>query len=81
MHTPSLKIEVDIEFLKVRNVKKFLEKPENWISKEIEITATNSSGLKPRQWVLPSDLQNLHYHLDDMHNVTPKIRGDMTFQR
>jgi hypothetical protein len=31
--------------------------------------------------VLLSDLQILHYNLGGMHNVTPKIRGDMAFQK
>jgi hypothetical protein len=43
--------------------------------------ATNSSGLKPRKGVLPTDLQTLRYNLGDMHNLTPKIREDMEFQR
>jgi hypothetical protein len=47
---------------------------------EIEIIATNLLGLKPRQRVLPSDPQTLHYNMGDMHNLTPKICGDMAFQ-
>jgi hypothetical protein len=81
MHIPSLKIEGDIVFPKVIAAKLLLGNPENWTTMEIEITATNSSGLKPGQGVLPSDLWTLHYHVDDMHNLTPKIRGDMAFQR
>jgi hypothetical protein len=76
MHTPSSKIEEDIEFPKVTNIKQFSEK--TW---EIEVTVTNLSALKPVQGVLPSDLQIFHYHLVDIHNLTPKIRGGMTFQR
>jgi hypothetical protein len=56
------------------------KKPENWTTREIEIVATNPPGLKPRQGVLPSDIQTLHYNMDDMHNVTPKIGGDTTLQ-
>jgi hypothetical protein len=48
---------------------------------EIEITATNLSGLKPGQGVLSSDLRTLQYLLGGMHKLTPKIHGDMTFQR
>jgi hypothetical protein len=58
-----------------------LKKSETWSNREIEITATNSSELNPVQGVLPSDIQTLHYHLGDMHNLNPKIRGDMAFQR
>jgi hypothetical protein len=36
---------------------------------------------QPRQGVLPSDIQTLHYNLGDMRNLTPNIRGDMTLQR
>jgi hypothetical protein len=57
-----------------------LEKSENWTTMEIEIIATNLLGLKPRQRVLPSDPQTLHYNMGDMHNLTPKICGDMAFQ-
>jgi hypothetical protein len=81
MHTPSPKIKEDIEFLKVLNDKQFLEKPRNWSNRDIEITATNASGLKPRQGFLPSDLQTLHFDLWNTHNLTPKIWEDMTFQR
>jgi hypothetical protein len=47
----------------------------------IEITATNSPGLKPRQGLLPSDLHTLDYNLDDMQNLTPKIQDIIFFQR
>jgi hypothetical protein len=57
------------------------QKPKNWTNREIEIIATNPPGLKPGQGVLPSDLQILHYNMGDMHNLTPKIRDDMAFQR
>jgi hypothetical protein len=53
----------------------------NWTTKEIESVAPNPPGLKPGQVVLSSDLWTLHYHLDDMRNLTPKIHGDMTFPR
>jgi hypothetical protein len=56
-----------------------MEKSRNKKTREIEIISTNSSGVRPRQGVLPSDLHTLHYNLGDMHNLTPKIRGDMTF--
>jgi hypothetical protein len=46
---------------------------------EIDITAAISSGLKPGEGVLPSDLQTLHYLLGDMHKLALKIRGDITF--
>jgi hypothetical protein len=78
MHTPSLKIEEDIEFPKVITVKQM---PENWTTREIKIVSTNPLGLKPRQGVLPSNLQTLHYNLGDMYNLTPNIWGDMAFQR
>jgi hypothetical protein len=68
MHTPSLKIKEDIEFIKVLTAKQL---PENCTTREIEIIATNSLGLKPGQGVLSSDLQTLHYHLGDMHNQSP----------
>jgi hypothetical protein len=71
-------MEEDNEFSKVLSLK---QKPENWTSREIEIIATNPLGLKPGQGVLPSDLQTLNYNLGDMHNLTPKIWGDMTFQK
>jgi hypothetical protein len=48
---------------------------------EIEIIAPNSPTLKPRQGVLPSHLRTMHYFWGDMHKLTPKIHGDMTFQR
>jgi hypothetical protein len=81
MHTPSLKIEEDIEFPKVITAKQVPKKSKNWTTREIEIIFTNSSGLKPRQEVLPIDLQTMHYNLGDMHNLTPKIQGHMAFQR
>jgi hypothetical protein len=31
--------------------------------------------------VLLSDLRTLHYHMGDIHDLTPMIRGDMTFQK
>jgi hypothetical protein len=71
MHTPSLKIKEDIEFIKVLTAKQLPEKPENCTTREIEIIATNSFGLKSGQGVLSSDLQTLHYHLGDMHNQSP----------
>jgi hypothetical protein len=77
MHTQYLKIE-DIEFLKMVSAK---QKPEKWTTREIEIIATNPPELKPRQGVIPSDLQILHYNLGDMQNLTTKIWGDMAFQR
>jgi hypothetical protein len=48
---------------------------------ETEIVATNPPGLKPGQGVLPHDLQTLHYNMGDIHNLTPKILGDMALQR
>jgi hypothetical protein len=81
MHTPSLKIEEDNEFPKVLTAKQLPGKDRNRTTREIGITATNSSGLKPGQGVLPSELQTLHYHLGDMHNLTPKILGGLVFQR
>jgi hypothetical protein len=49
--------------------------------REIEITATILSGLKPGQGLFQSDLQTLHLDLGDMHNLTSNIREDMSFQR
>jgi hypothetical protein len=57
-----------------------LENPGNCLTREIEIANTNSPGLKFGQGVLQGDLQTLHYILINMHNLTPKIRDDMTFQ-
>jgi hypothetical protein len=54
--------------------------PENRTTREIEIIATNQAGLKHGQGALPSDLQTLRYNMGDMHNITPKIQGDMAFQ-
>jgi hypothetical protein len=48
---------------------------------EIEIIATNPPRFNPGQGVLPSDIKTLPYNMGDMHNLTSKIRGDMTFQR
>jgi hypothetical protein len=78
MQTSSPKIEEDIEFPKVLSAK---QKAESWTTKDIEIIAVNPPWLKPVQGVLPSNLQTLYYNLGDMHNLTPKIQGDMTFQR
>jgi hypothetical protein len=69
-----------MNFQKCYQLSKSLEKTKNWTNREIEIIATNQLGLKPRQGVLSSDLQTLHYNLGDMHNLTPKIRGDTTPQ-
>jgi hypothetical protein len=80
MHTPTPKIEEDFEFPNVLTAKQLSEKAWNWTTSEIEITATNSSGPKPGQGVLQSDLQTLHLYLGDMHVLTPKIREDMAFQ-
>jgi hypothetical protein len=60
--------------------RKSLEMPENW-TREIESVATNPPGLKLGQWVLSSSIQNFHYNMGDMHNLTPNIRGDRTLQR
>jgi hypothetical protein len=73
MHTTSPKIEEDMQFPKVLIVKQFSGKPENWSNRDIKITATNASGLKPGQWFLPNDLWTFHFDLGDMHNLTPKI--------
>jgi hypothetical protein len=81
MHTQYPKIEDDIEFPKVLTVKQMPEKSESWISRGIEITATISSRLKPRQGVLQGVLQTLRYNIVDMHNITPRILEDMAFQR
>jgi hypothetical protein len=77
MHTQYLKIEEDIEFPKMLSAKQM---PENWTNREIEIIATNPSGLKSGQGEVPNDLHTLRYNLGYMHNLTPKIRGDMAFQ-
>jgi hypothetical protein len=81
MDTPSLKIKDDIEFPKVTTAKQLPGKTKNWTTKEIEITAPKLSELKPRQGVLPSDLRTLYYHRGDIHNLNPKIRLDMAFQK
>jgi hypothetical protein len=47
MNTQYPKIEEAIEFLKVLTVKQLPEKPGNWSTREIEITAIILSGLKP----------------------------------
>jgi hypothetical protein len=49
------KIEEDIRFSKVLTVKQ-LPEPENWSTRDIEITNTNSPELKPRQGVIHDDL-------------------------
>jgi hypothetical protein len=71
-------MEGDIEFPKVLSAKQMSE---SWITREIEITATISSGLKHGQGVLQGAPKTLHYNLGDMHNITHKIREDMAFQR
>jgi hypothetical protein len=81
MHTQYPKIKEDNEFPKVLSAKRNLKTPEIWSTKEIESVATNPPELKPGQAVLPSGPQTLHYNLGDMHNLTPKIRGDTTLQR
>jgi hypothetical protein len=73
MHTPSPKIKEDMQFPKVLTIKQFSGKLGNWSNRDIEITATNASGLKPGQGFLPSDLQTFHFDLGDMHNLTPNI--------
>jgi hypothetical protein len=75
MHTPSSKIEEDMQFLKVLTVKQFSgkKKPGNWSNRDIEIIAANASGLKPGQGFLPSDLQTFYFDLGNMHNLTLKI--------
>jgi hypothetical protein len=75
------KLKKILNFQKCYLRSKSLEKPANRTTREIEIIDTNPPGLKPGQGVLPSDLQTLHYNLGGMHNLTPKIQEDMTFQR
>jgi hypothetical protein len=81
MHTPSLKIREDIEFSKVITAKQVTGSLKTETTREIEIITTNPPGLKHRQVSLPSDPKTMHYNLSDMHNLTPKIRGDMAFQK
>jgi hypothetical protein len=52
-----------LNFQKWQPLSNCLKKSKNWTTREFEITATNSSGLKPEQVVLPSDLWTLNYHL------------------
>jgi hypothetical protein len=80
MHTQYPKIREDNEFLKVLSAKQNLETTGIWTTKEIDSVATNPTGLKPGQWVLPSGLQIFPYNLGDIHNLTSKIWEDTTLQ-
>jgi hypothetical protein len=81
MHTQYPKIKEDNEFPKVLLAKQNLETPGNMNNQEFYSVATILSGLKSGQGVLPSGLKILPYHLDDIHNLTPKIREDTVLQR
>jgi hypothetical protein len=46
----------------------------------IETLSPNRPKLHFGQGLLDGDLQTLRYNLVNMHNLTPKIRGDTTLK-
>jgi hypothetical protein len=77
----NLKLKEVLNFQKCCLLSKCQRKSESRITREIEITATISSRLKPGQEVLQGALQTLHYNLGDMHTLSPNNQEDMAFQR
>jgi hypothetical protein len=73
------KLKKILKFQKCYLLRKSLRMPEIWIHREIEITSTISSGLKPGQGLLHYDLLSLHYNLVDIHKLTPNIQEVMAF--
>jgi hypothetical protein len=72
MHTQYPNIKEDNKFPKVLSAKQNLKTPKNLIM-EFDSVATTLPELKPGQGVFPSGLQTLPYHLENMHNLSPKI--------
>jgi hypothetical protein len=51
-----------------------------WLTKRFGSVATTLPRLKPGQGVFQSGLQTFPYHMENMHNLAPKIRKDTALQ-
>jgi hypothetical protein len=79
MHTPSPKIEEDMQFPKVMPVKQFSAKPGNWSFNYIWPTIAITPLFQNGQLVFQIELEILNFHPFDMLTPSLKIGEVMEF--